>query len=206
MSEAGLRSLASRMAASEAYTSEFATVMAGGKHVFTRGTLFRITVEVDERRLSQMRRAPELAQAALQAAADFWHTGILPEHFTGKAHARYGYAARSISYMKSSKKRGKPDLVFSGSLARDLRARASFSQKSTSVELRMTARVLNLVPRMAENSTDIYVQQKGGRGYPNLKREVKAIIDSEREQLAEVVAAELEKAFGPLEGAGKETS
>jgi len=102
-------------------------------------------VTVDDERLAQMKKAPELWKTALQAGADYWHTGILPKHFQTSAHGRYDYALRSKKYRQF--KHGKPDLVNKGSLRRDLAARADFTQGASVVALKMHARVLNLVPR-----------------------------------------------------------
>lgn len=160
--------------------------------------MFRVSVEVADDRLKAMTAAPELSAAAIQAGADYWHTGILPKHFEAGAGAVYGYAARSITYLKDRRKSGKPSLVFSGSLRRDLKARAAFKTSGkTTVELKMTARVLNFVPNMAQNDQDYYVKHKNSRGYPNLKREIKLMTDDEREAVAAVTTKQLALSFDP---------
>jgi len=159
----------------------------------TKGALFSVQVEVDDERLAALKNAPDVVDKALQTAVEYWHTKVLPEHFKKDAHAKYGYAQRSRNYLKQQ--RGKPDLVASGSLARDLKARASFNFKKSAIEMRMTARVLNLVPRMQETNPDSYVQHGGRRGakkYPNLKREIRVVIDAEHEALAAVFSKEVE--------------
>lgn len=161
----------------------------------SKGRLFRVTTEVNDERLKAMKKVPEATAAALQAGADYWHTGILPLHFKSDAHGKYGYAARSRNYLKQRGKRGKPDLVFGGSMERDLTSRATFKQAGSFLELRMTARVLNFAPAMPQNTLDHYVKHKNGRGYPNLKREVTVVIEGERETIATVVAGSLEKSF-----------
>jgi hypothetical protein len=155
--------------------------------------MFRVTVALDDERLAVFRKAPDLCMKALQAGADHWHTKILPRHFNSEAHGKYDYAQRSRDYLKS--KHGVPDLVSSGSLRRDLKSTASFVEGGSVMELRMHARVLNFAPAMPENSFDRYVtQRKAGRGvgYPNMKREIKAITDDEREAVAQVVAGVLD--------------
>lgn len=166
-----------------------------------KGRLFSVTTEVNDDRLRAMRDAPELAEKALIAGADYWHTGILPKHFEKSAHSVYDYADRSKAHNK--RKQGRPDLVFSGSLRRDLKAKASFQRVGQGVNLKMTARVLNFVPRMAENSLDRYVKHKKGRGYPNLKREIKAQTPQDREDVASVVTSTLESLFAPGEKPSK---
>ncbi len=162
----------------------------------TKGRIFRVTVAISDVRLQQMKDAPSLANQALQAGADWWHSNVLPAHFRKDAHGRYGYAERARAYLKQ--KRGKPDLVYSNSMARDLKGRAAFKQiAGGAVELKMTARVLNFVPNMAQDNQDLYVKHKNGRGYPNLKREVKAITPEEKESVAQVIVRQLEELFGP---------
>jgi len=162
----------------------------------SKGRMFRVTTTVDDARLKQMRDAPNSAARAVQDGAEFWHSGILPIHFKIGASSRYGYAARAVSYLKDRRKNGKPPLVFSGSLRKDLTARAAFKVGAqASVDVKLSARVLNLAPAMPENSADAYVKHKNGRGYPNLKREVKAMTDDDRENIAIVTAASLERSF-----------
>lgn len=166
----------------------------------SKGRMLRVTVAIDGERLKQMRRAPELAAQAVQAGADYWHSGILPRHFRSGAAATYGYAKRSLTYLRDPRKAGKPPLIFSGSLRNDLSAGAAFKQTAGgSVALTMRARILNLAPAMAENNLDDYVKHKHGRGYPNLKKEVKAITDDEREQVAVVVTRDLERSLDPAQ-------
>lgn len=165
----------------------------------SKGKAFRCTVAVDDDRLKAMRAAPELAEKALMAGADYWHTGILPKHFERGASGTYGYAPRSPTYLKSKGKSGKPGLVFSGSLRRDLRSKAAYRQVGKSVELKMTARILNVVPNMAENSPDLYVKHKNKtkRGYPNLKREIKMLTEDDRAAVAVVARDTLAAALDP---------
>lgn len=164
----------------------------------SEGRLFRVTVAVDDERLKAMRKAPEAAAQAVQAGAMYWHTGILPEHFKPGNGAKYDYAERSPTYLKARNKAGKPLLVFSGSLRKDLSSRAAFKiGGALVVEMKMTARVLNFVPNMQENNPDKYVKHKNGRGYPNLKREIKAITGAEYDAVSEVVTRGLEKSFNP---------
>ena len=164
----------------------------------TRASLFRVTVAVDEDRLRRMKHAPDAAAAAVRAGAEYWHDRVLPRHFEPEAHGKYHYAPRALTYLENRGKRGKPDLVFSGSLRSDLISRAAYKETGRStIELRLTARVLNLVPNMPQNSADLYVKHNGGRGYPNLKREIKAITDDEREAVAQVIAGTFERALAP---------
>jgi hypothetical protein len=159
-----------------------------------------VTVEVNDGPLKAMRAAPELAESALQSGADFWHKKILPRHFEKKAHDVYGYARRAINYLKNRAKGQKPDLVFSGGMRRELGGFAAFRKSGKTLELKMTARALNFAPRMNENDESLYVQHKNGRGYPNLKREIKAITDDERAEVAEVVTGVLGDAMNVREG------
>lgn len=163
----------------------------------SKGRMFRITVSVDDARLKAMRRAPELAQQALAAGAEYWHSGILPRHFEIGASAKYGYAPRGSKYLKDRKKQGKPPLVYSGSMRRDLKKFSAIKSGSSNVELRMSARVLNFAPAMPQQSSDLFVKHKSGHGYPNTKREIKLITEEEREAVATVVAADLARSLDP---------
>ena len=182
------------------------------KKEFTRGRLCTISIETDDRRIDQMKHAPDLAEKALQAGADWWHTHILPLHFQHSAHGKYDYARRSHKYLLQRRKQGQPDLVCSGKMREEMKTKASLKTagrgSNTVIELRMWARALNLIPNIADTNLDRYVthqRRRGQRGsqktrdYPNLKREIKAITDEEREALAQVICDELAKLFGPLE-------
>jgi len=163
-----------------------------------RSSMFTVYTTVNEERLKQFRRSPEICLRAMQTGANYWHTGILPEHFKKPASAMYGYARRSTAYLKSPKKGSKPDLVQSGSMRRELLARAEFRAMRTGVELRMHARILNVLPNMPQNSLDHFVRQKVGkklRNYPNLKREIKVVTQVEAELIAQIVTAEIERLF-----------
>lgn len=145
-----------------------------------------------------MKKAPDVAAAAMQAGAEYWHDGILPEHFKTGASAKYGYAPRAVNYLKSRGKSGKPPLVFSGSMRKDLTSRAIYKQLAGgAIDVRMFARVLNLATNMPNNSPDLYVRHKNGRGYPNTKREVKVLLEEEREAIADVCVKHLQAAFDP---------
>jgi hypothetical protein len=165
-----------------------------------KSAAFSVLVSVSQYRLAQFRRAPEIVREAVQVGAEFWHTKILPDHFDKGKQGKYGYAPRSIKYKKQHG--GRPDLVFSGSLRRDIKSAASYSQSArTAVTVSMWARVLNLVPSLPQNSEDLYVlhgnKKKGGqKSYPNLKREIRVVTDDERALVAEVIQAAIVERFG----------
>jgi hypothetical protein len=161
----------------------------------SKGKLFRVTTVIDDDRLKQLRKAPEILYAAVEVGAEYWHSRILPGHFESGASGKYGYAPRSLAYIRRNK--GKPSLVHSGSMRNDLTARAQFKQTAGSVELKMTARALNFAPQMPQNTADLYVVSRKGRGYPNMKREIMVVLEDEREAIAEVVTRELEQKFKP---------
>ena len=166
-----------------------------------KGKMFSVFVAVDDDRLAQLAKAPEIADAAMTAAANYWHTKVLPKHFEPGAHDKYDYAARSKAYLKKKAGRG-PDLVFTGSLQRDLKAKASFmaTRKGLGVQLKMSARVLNFAPVMPANSADYYVKigvKAKGKSYPNLNREIRMLTDQEHDAIADIVTSELERAFAP---------
>lgn len=169
----------------------------------TKGKIFRLTVEVSDERLKAMREAKGNAEDALMAGAEYWHDGILPKHFEKGAGSVYGYAPRAAKYLRDPRKGAKPALVFTGSLRQDMTKRAAYQRVGSAVNLKMTARVLNFAPAMPENSGDLYVKHKNGRGYPNLKREIKAFTEDEREMVAAVVAADLERSFAPSDSPSK---
>lgn len=161
----------------------------------SKGKMFSVVSAIPDAFLAALKAAPDIAEKALGAAADYWHTGILPKHFEIGASQKYDYAPRGPKYLKDRKKRGKPPLVYSGSLRHDLKARAAIKTTGkTGVELKMFARVLNFA-RTLENSPDKYVKHKNGVGYPNLKREIKAVTDEEREQIANVIQDQIVDAF-----------
>lgn len=168
----------------------------------SKGRVFRVTTTVDDDRLRAMRKAPEATADAQRVGAEYWHSGILPKHFKAGAGAVYGYAARASKYLRDRKKQGKPSLVYSGTLRADVLARVAIKvMAGGGVDARVSARVLNLAPTMPENSLDLYVKHKNGRGYPNLKREIKTMTDDDREYVAAVVAYQLELAFNPAAAA-----
>lgn len=172
----------------------------------SKGRLYSVTVEVSDERLRAMRDAPELAEKGLMAGADFWHTGILPRHFQRSAHSTYDYADRTKKYKR--RKRGAPDLVNTGAMAAELMGRAAFQRVGKAVNLKMYARALNFAPSMPANSSDHYVMhgsRRGRRGakYPNMKREIRAFTEAEREQVAEAIAQRLESLFDPADPLSK---
>lgn len=168
----------------------------------SKGKMFRVYVTVDDDRLRAMRRAPEAAEESLREGAAFWHSKIFPKHFLPPAANRYGYAARSATYMKQRAgksgpaKAGKPALVFTGVMREQLTRAASFQKSGKSVALKMSARVLNFV-KLPENSDQPKVSQRGGRLYPNMKKEIKAITDDEQDAVSQVVATVLSKKLDP---------
>lgn len=161
----------------------------------SKSRMFTTHVEVNEERLKQMTKAPELAAEAMQAGAEYWHSGVLPQHFKSGAGAKYGYAPRGIPYLNRRDKSGKPPLVFSGSLRNDIIQRAQFENRARgAVTLKMWARVLNLVPAMPEN-TDSLTVKLSDRDYPNLKREIRVLLADEKEAIAKVITEELSRLF-----------
>jgi hypothetical protein len=169
--------------------------MSTTQKTIARGRLFSVTTEVDEGRLKQLRKTPEILQAAQQVGADYHHTKNVPEHFKRGAHEKYDYAERTRGYRRLNN--GRPDMVKTGRMMRDLIARATFKNSGKGVSLVMQARVLNVAPAMPENSADKYVKHtnKSKRGYPNLKREIKAMHPQELDAIANVVTKELERAY-----------
>jgi hypothetical protein len=158
----------------------------------SRGRFMRCTVAVDDAKFEAMRRAPEIRQQAIEAGAKYWHDKILPGHFEHPAHNKYGYAWRSKNYTRH---RTSPDLVNSGSMRNDLSANFELKTTGTYIELRMRAKVLNFVPRMSQDSQDLYVKhgrrKKDGhqKSYPNLLRELKLRTEAEMNAIASVVSA-----------------
>lgn len=155
----------------------------------TRSALWTISVEIDKKRIASLGKAKEHVQEAVTEVADKWHKSMLPDHFKRGAHGRYGYAGRSRSYSK--RKRGKPDLVKTGTMRRQLQSSVLRTRSSRKVRLRMHARALNFVT-MPQNSPNKYVRMKDGRKYPNMKREIKVVTEEEREQMAAMAAEILE--------------
>jgi len=169
----------------------------------SKGAMFRVSLTVNDELLASMNNVPEIAERALLRAAQHWQEKVLPEHFKHGAAGKYGYVQRTVKYVKQN--HGKPYLVHSGSMARDLKARAAFTTRKDAIEVRMFARVLNFAPSMPQNDDRLKVSHsrksgKAGADYPNTKREIKVILDDEREALAVMVVRELEIAFGDTEG------
>jgi hypothetical protein len=160
-----------------------------------KSKIFSVTVEVSDERLRQLKKAPEVVEKALEAAADWWRTGILPGHFERGAAAKYGYAPRSKAYVK--KYPNANPLVRTGAMKADLLARAALRMQGRT--LTMQANRLNFCPRMGDNDQDLYVthSNRKANGYPNMKREIRLVTDAEREQLANIMAAEIEKGLAP---------
>lgn len=154
----------------------------------SRSALFAIHIEVDDAILKNLRRSPEIIAEAMSVCANYWHDNFLPKHFDRGAKGRYGYADRSRKYLNSREKKGKPYLVLSGAMKAELTSNAAIKLRSKDVELRMHARVLNLVPNISQDNTALRVQQSNGRMYPNLKREVKAMVSDETQKLSEIVS------------------
>ena len=144
-------------------------------------------VEIDEDRLAAIAGTDMLTKfplSALRAGAQYWHTGILPKHFYPSAGSNYRYARRSVKYESDSRKANKPDLVYSGTLRRDLESKFRVIEGKKSIKLKMFSNVLNL---SGAN------RAKYGK-MPNLKKEIRAVTKEERTAVARVVETEL-KAF-----------
>ncbi len=157
------------------------------------GQMFAVTTTVDEGRLEQMKKAPEIAQQVMAKVAFTWHSGLLPKHFLQSAHGEYGYAQRTRAYLR--RKGARPDLTWSGAMKAELLAKASAVKKGKSgVELKFGARVLNFVPNSA-NPLDMFVKLANGNNYPNTKREIKMVTDVEKALLAQQASQDLADAF-----------
>ncbi|MCL2647736.1 MAG: hypothetical protein FWD61_12120 [Phycisphaerales bacterium] len=167
---------------------------AAGTHA-SKTQLFYATIVINPQLLNAIKSAPDIARTALDAAADYWHTKILPLHFARDAAEKYDYAPRTDRYLRQKRKRwgGRPDLMYSGSLRRDLTTKAAIKQMGSDrhvvVELRMWARVLNFVPNMNYDDTSKRVKHSNSThiGYPNMKREIRAITPEENEALAAMI-------------------
>lgn len=174
----------------------------------TKAGAYTVTVEIPDELLAILKGDKDITEKALMAGAEYWRTGILPGHFKEGAAATYGYAPRVTAALKAQ--RGKPDLVSSYSLKNDITRNAIYTPSRNSIKLKMWARVLNLVPNMAENNPSITVRQRSGRQYPNLKREIKAVTMDDRESVAQVVAGtianEYAKAMNQASGVGGKPS
>lgn len=166
-----------------------------------KGGPFAVTLAIDEGRLELLKQTPGAMASVMMKVAEYWHTSILPRHFTGDAHSRYGYAARTERYQK--RKGSRPDMIWTGKMKRELIGRAFFVEGARQVRLKMSARVLNFVPNMQESDVNLYVKQdkelKGSRvrkTYPNMKREIRILLPEEHEELTQVAEAALLEVFG----------
>jgi hypothetical protein len=54
-----------------------------------------------------IRRVRAAMKVAIGAAAEAWHTRMLPNHFTPGGAAKYGYAKRTAKYMRAKARRKK---------------------------------------------------------------------------------------------------
>lgn len=160
-----------------------------------KGKLFRAVFEVDDALYKNMQRSPELAEQATMAGAMFWHDGVLKRHFDKDARGRYGYEPRSGSYPHDNRKGYKPDLVYSGSLRHDMLTRATYRAVGKTIEARMYGRVFNFLPNLPQNTDAKTVRLKDGKGYPNLKREIRVVTQEEAENVAQVVADDFAARF-----------
>ncbi|HAP39452.1 MAG TPA: hypothetical protein DCQ94_06810 [Nitrospira sp.] len=77
---------------------------------------------------------------ALKDAARFHHERHIPRHFEPFARAKYGYTSRSERYQKLKKRRGLPDLVWSG------RTRAVVTQSRQITGTQKQARLILRLP------------------------------------------------------------
>jgi len=161
----------------------------------TRSSMFMISLSVNEEILRALKNSPEIAAEGMQLAADYWHENFLGRHFQKFSGAKYGYALRNSQYKKQARKKGKPDLVLSGSLQRDLESRAAIRKTSRSVELKMHARVLNFVPNIQQSNIAMRVRHSNGNMYPNIKREVKVMVSPERAKLSDICSRYMVKTY-----------
>lgn len=165
------------------------------------GGPFAVTIAIDEGRLEQLKQTPEVLAGIMQQVANHWHTQILPRHFQRTAKEKYGYAPRTSRY--EERKRGRPDLYWTGSMQRDLQTNAQLMDTGKAIRLKMHARVLNFVPNMQESDVNLYVKHdkelKGSKvrkTYPNMKRELRILLPDEHEELSKVAQAALAEVFG----------
>ena len=133
--------------------------------------------------LRVLNSAPELALEAARVAAEHWHTVMLPRHFVPRANYRYRYFPRTARYLKQRRKAGKPDLVYSGKLQRELQRR-TVSKDRDGAAVRMHAGVLSLIPDVKSESVPVR-----GKTYPNIRREIVATTPDEHRELSEVALA-----------------
>lgn len=165
----------------------------------SQGRLFSVMTTVDDSKMKALKRAPELVQATMEAAAFHWHTGILPDHFTRAAHGKYGYAERAFQTLRQ--KGANPDLVKTGAMKAQLLAKASAKKKGAGVELKLTARALNFVPNTG-NPFDVRIK-RGSGAYPNMKREIREVTDQEQTELANMISTNLAAALSGSDDGSK---
>lgn len=79
-------------------------------------------------------------KGGLQRAGLYWHTRILPKHFTRSARRRYGYQPRTEKYVRQKLRRygSGTDLVKTGALKRQVTRRSAITgtSKKMTVHLR----------------------------------------------------------------------
>jgi hypothetical protein len=162
--------------------------------------MMKLHIEFPEPLMKAMKEMPDGVGEVMLEVGKTWHESMLAPHFERGAHGRYGYAERSHSYLKSPKKRGKPDLVFSGDMQREMTGSAQFRQGSKMATVTFRARTLNFCPNIANSNDSEYVPHIRKRDnktiqYPNLKREVRIVLDDEMEKLAQKAVNTVLKRF-----------
>jgi len=160
--------------------------------VASKGRIFGFTVDIGDELLAKLKGFPDILQKANEDGARYWHGEILPKHFEPSAHAKYGYAQRAKNYLKQTYKRGLPDLVFTRSMQTEMTTRiGELKATARGAAVKLRAKTLNFCPNMGENNQDLYVTHAARNGhrrsYPNLKREIKVVLDEERQAVADAV-------------------
>ena len=157
----------------------------------SKGRIFGMVTDIDDDLLKRLKSSPEILRRANEDGARYWHANFLPGHFLPEAFTKYGYAPsrrRQPKRLRTSHFAKQRHLVVTGALRDQMTARISqLTATATGVVMKLRATTLNFVPNMPDQSQELYVKQSHGRLYPNLKREVKVLLDPERQALAAVV-------------------
>lgn len=101
-----------------------------------------------------LKKFPKLAKLAMQGGLDYWHSKLLPRHFTAGAGNRYRYTPRQEKYQRRkqrAKGHGRP-LVWSGRMQRELtgQVRLSGTGKKATATMRAPKYLYYIKARMLE--------------------------------------------------------
>jgi hypothetical protein len=136
------------------------------------------------------RSTTEGLKSGLQAVGFAWHAKYLPQHFARGAAGKYGYAQRSLGYLRRKQRKGNlPPLVWGGELQRRAMAMGAVSVRAGKMIVKMTVPGYIDMKRRDQAAMDrLAAAAKVRPGtkatpYPDVKRELTSTTDGEIREL-----------------------